>query len=306
MGYALRRWLRDLLGPDIKGLKRAIALEIADDARWDDEGNYLPEGGRCSRVSLADLVRWTGAKDERTVREELRRLSLAGWEFRKPIGVGKDGRTLYAVPGRSMEFRVPEGPTVVASEGPTEVGPNPPEGPTVVAEEPTVVAEGPTGVASEATVVGPPSLVTLSLSSPDAPAPVTPRPSAARTERETKPQKVIRGTGLLDQADEEAFIAWATRKFNIQHAGWWTSCADDIPDHINTWLAQRTQAAAPRPSGVMCTACNNRAPVALTHRGKPYCPACTAVCTSCHEQQPADQLDHGECHPCRTARSPAA
>lgn len=306
MGYALRRWLRDLLGPDIKGLKRAIALEIADDARWDDEGNYLPDSGRCSRVSLADLVRWTGAKDERTVREELRRLALAGWEFRKAIGVGKDGRTLYAVPGRSMEFRVPEGPTGVASEGPTVVGPDAPEGPTVVAEEPTVVAQGPTVVASEATVVGPPSLVTFSRSSPDAPAPVAPRVPAARSERETKAQKVIRGTGLLDQADEEAFISWATRKFSIKHAGWWTSCADDIPDHIQTWLAQRTQAAAPKPSGERCTTCSTIAPVALTDRDKPYCAACVATCTNCHSTQPEDQLAHGECHPCRTARSSAA
>jgi hypothetical protein len=131
-------------------------------------------------------------------------------------------------------------------------------------------------------------------------------PSAAAPERETKAQKVIRGTGQLDRADEDAFIAWATRKFNIQHAGWWTSCADDVPGHIQTWLDQRAQPAAPKPAGERCTTCSTVAPVALTDRGKPYCAACTATCTSCHTAQPEDQLAHGECHPCRTARSSAA
>lgn len=125
-------------------------------------------------------------------------------------------------------------------------------------------------------------------------------------ERETKAQRAIRSSGLLDRADEAAFVAWATRKFNIQHAGWWSSCADDVPDHIQTWLAQRTQAAAPKPSGERCSTCSTIAPVALTHRGKPYCAACVATCTSCHTAQPEDQLAHGECHPCQTARSSAA
>ncbi|MFF2768835.1 MULTISPECIES: hypothetical protein [Streptomyces] len=36
MSSELRRQLREALGPDIKGLQRAVALEIADDARYDD------------------------------------------------------------------------------------------------------------------------------------------------------------------------------------------------------------------------------------------------------------------------------
>lgn len=155
MGSRLRRDLREVLPASIKGLQRAIALEIADDARYDDSWRYSPESGRHSKARLSDLVRWTGAKDELSIREMLRRLAVAGWEFRVPIGTGKDGRPLYAVPGRAMQFRVPdfEGPTVVGpcsdeeSEGPTVVG----EGPTTVGEGPTVVAEGPT-------TVGPPSL----------------------------------------------------------------------------------------------------------------------------------------------------
>lgn len=156
MGSSLRRQLREVLPPEIKGLQRAIALEIADDARYDDGWRYDPENGRCSKARLADLVRWTGAKDELSVREMLRRMAVAGWEFRVPIGKGKDGRPLYAVPGRAMQFRVPDfqGPTVVGPYG--GIGP---EGPTVVAEGPTTVGEGPTVVAEGPTTVGSPSQV---------------------------------------------------------------------------------------------------------------------------------------------------
>lgn len=99
MGYELRRRLRDALGPQVTGLQRAVALEIADDAN---------DTSRRSIVPLEDLVRWTGAKDTSVVRNALKRLAMAGWEFRVPIGKGKDGRVLYAVPGQRMTFVVPK------------------------------------------------------------------------------------------------------------------------------------------------------------------------------------------------------
>jgi hypothetical protein len=112
MGYQLRRDLREALGPDITGLQRAVALEIADDAN---------DGTRESVAPLEDLVRWTGAKDGSVVRNALKRLAAAGWEFRVPIGKGKDGRILYAVPGTRMTFRVPpfrlEGVAVATPKG---------------------------------------------------------------------------------------------------------------------------------------------------------------------------------------------
>lgn len=98
MGYQLRRDLREALGPNITGLQRAVALEIADDAS---------DVTRRSMVPLECLVRWTGAKDGSVVRNALKRLAAVGWEFRVPIGKGKDGRILYAVPGRRMTFIVP-------------------------------------------------------------------------------------------------------------------------------------------------------------------------------------------------------
>lgn len=98
MGYQLRRDLREALGPEISGLQRAVALEIADDAK---------EETRRSWAALEDLARWTGAKDASVVRNALKRLAAAGWEFRVPIGKGRDSRVLYAVPGIRMTFQVP-------------------------------------------------------------------------------------------------------------------------------------------------------------------------------------------------------
>lgn len=116
MGYELRRQLREALGPDISGLQRAVALEIADDAN---------EGTRRSWVPLDDLARWTGAKDSSVVRNALKRLAASGWEFRVPIGKGKDGRVLFAVPGTRMTFLVPHfegGATATPSEAKGEQG----------------------------------------------------------------------------------------------------------------------------------------------------------------------------------------
>jgi hypothetical protein len=133
MGYELRRDLREALGPDITGLQRAVALEIADDAR---------EGTRRSYVSLEELARWTGAKDTNVIRNALKRLAAAGWEFRVPIGKGKDGRVLYAVPGTRVTFKVPPFtlPEGVATATSKEEPPLPHGGATATPSRPQGVA----------------------------------------------------------------------------------------------------------------------------------------------------------------------
>lgn len=140
MGYELRRKLREVLGPDIAGLQRAVALEIADDAN---------ERTRESFASLEDLARWTGAKDTTVVRNALKRLAAAGWEFRVPIGKGKDGRLLFAVPGTRMTFKVPDFPAqggAVAT--PKGEPPLPQGGATATPQPPQGVATAHSGVAT--------------------------------------------------------------------------------------------------------------------------------------------------------------
>jgi hypothetical protein len=151
MGYELRREIREALGPDITGLQRAVALEIADDARHDVDG-------RRSKVSLKDLARWTGAKDTAVVRNALKRLAEAGWEFRVPIGKGKDGRTLYATPGHAMEFRVPyppEGATAHSDEAGAHSDGKGEEGAGAHSEGATAHSEG-AGAHSEGATATPP------------------------------------------------------------------------------------------------------------------------------------------------------
>ncbi|MFE9064862.1 hypothetical protein [Streptomyces violaceusniger] len=140
MGYELRRKLREALGPDITGLQRAVALEIADDANDDTRESW---------AALEDLARWTGAKDTHVVRNALKRLAAAGWEYRVPIGKGKDGRALYAVPGTRMTFKVPpfkEVATATPSESKGEP-PLPQGGATATPQPPKGVATAHSGVA---------------------------------------------------------------------------------------------------------------------------------------------------------------
>ncbi|MFJ6559913.1 hypothetical protein ACIQMV_08530 [Streptomyces sp. NPDC091412] len=155
MGYELRREIREALGPNVTGLQRAVALEIADDARHDADG-------RRSRVSLKDLARWTGAKDTAVVRNALKRLAEAGWEFRVAIGKGKDGRILYATPGHAMEFRVPhpsEGATAHSDGAGAHSAENNTEGAGAHSEGATAHSEG-AGAHSEGATATPPSHTT--------------------------------------------------------------------------------------------------------------------------------------------------
>lgn len=201
MSSGLRRQLREVLPQSIKGLPRAVALEIADDARWDDGRRYNPEMGRNSRATLADLVRWTAAKNERVVRDALRQLALAGWEFRVPFGKGADGRLLYAVPGRAAEFRVPDfEPLAVGSVDPEEtvvtvssIDEGAEETVTTAWETVTTVSEAVT-TASEAVVTGPPSHVPQSPQDPTSSSPAEP----VDTEPPAEPEVVDGGGGGSD------------------------------------------------------------------------------------------------------------
>lgn len=261
---------------------RHVALTVATWANI--ETGVIPER---FQPSLSTIAEATGLAKS-SVKRHLVVLEDEGWLDRNRPD-GDKARTEHA--RTAYRLTVPEaGPTVGLGPGwampePT-VGPE--LGPQSAKARPTVGQKSPSSPGSS------------SLPSQQ------PQKASAASKRETKAQRVIRRIGLLDRADEDAFIAWASRKFNIQHDGWWTSCADDVPGHITTWLQQREKPARARPVGVMCTCCNTTAPAACIYRSKPYCAQCTATCASCQQQHPEDQLDHGECHPCRTARSPAA
>jgi hypothetical protein len=90
-----------------------------------------------------------------------------------------------------------------------------------------------------------------SLSS-DAPASTAPElPATGERETEAAPgkataaQRAVRASGVVSAAEEQAFIAWATAKFDIKGPGWWKTCAADIPEHAEAWRASQTSSSRP-------------------------------------------------------------
>lgn len=244
MGYILRRALRVALGPEIVGLQRAVALEIADDANDDT---------RLSYVSLENLREWTAAKDVGVVRTTLKRLGSAGWEFRVPLGVGKDGRILYAVPGRRLNFRVPN------FEGGTTVAPKGEPGLPLGAEGGTTVPTEGTTVPSEGTPVTPFSSVPTSSSSLFSPASAEAQsPPAARYDEREK-ILIAYTTALGRPVDSE------TRKQILAQAGqllvdgfpaWWLEArAKELPqygfDLLKHCRLSKVPVQAQRPSDAL-------------------------------------------------------
>lgn len=200
MGYQLRRALREALPQEINGLQRAVALEIADDAR--DET-------RLSYAQLEDLRRWTAAKDTNVIRNALKRLAVSGWEFRVPIGKGKDGRIIYAKPGVRLTFRVPdlEGVAVAtpSDEGGAEATPEENKGePTLPLGVATAPSQGATAP-SEGAPAPPFSSVPQTSALPSFASSEQPQP-----EEEAPPAPVVLDGELVDDTEAPAPVTAQT------------------------------------------------------------------------------------------------
>jgi hypothetical protein len=227
MGYKLRRGLREALGPTITGLQRAVALEIADDAN---------ESTRMSWASLEDLARWTGAKDTNVVRNALKRLAAAGWEFRVPVGKGKDGRLLYAVPGKKLTFLVPpfEGVATATPKG----------------EHPLLQGVAP------APSQGAPA--------PSQGAPATPFSSVPSDSSSLSvAEQVVTAAGVVAEHERETFINWLKDKYKPNGPSWWRTVASkngDFRELADAWRADQPATASTLPP--WCGHCGDRQPLA--------------------------------------------
>lgn len=121
MGYLLYREVRDNAPAGWTANERLVAWAIADDAN--DET-------RKSWIKVPKLMEQTGFRSERGLRMVLQKLADSGYEFRVPICKDKQGRPVFAVKGRSLDFLVPRmGPPPV---GGTDVPPKDPQGGTDV------------------------------------------------------------------------------------------------------------------------------------------------------------------------------
>ncbi|MGH3226790.1 MAG: hypothetical protein ACRDPY_50285, partial [Streptosporangiaceae bacterium] len=101
MGFKLYREVRDRAPSDWTPPERLVAWVIADDANDDT---------RKSWIKLPELMERTGIKSKSGVRQALQRLASRGYEFRVPIGEGKDGRLVFAAKGHSLDYIVPPMP----------------------------------------------------------------------------------------------------------------------------------------------------------------------------------------------------
>lgn len=97
--------------------ERLILVVIAENINDDD-----PQRLTWPNFDIGVLRKRTGMKGD-ALQKALERLGVRGLEARIPIGKGKDGRTLYAIPGTQCRFRLPHllGPNEF---GPSEEGPN--------------------------------------------------------------------------------------------------------------------------------------------------------------------------------------
>ena len=74
-------------------------------AEWVQHDDYRRGIRQCSRAQ-ADLSRRTRLAPA-GVKTALQRLAERGLELRVPLSIGKDGRPVYAVPGRVSTYRIP-------------------------------------------------------------------------------------------------------------------------------------------------------------------------------------------------------
>jgi hypothetical protein len=117
VGYRLYREVRDSAPAEWTASERLVAWALADDAN--DET-------RRSWIKIPELMKRTGFRSERGLRMVLQKLADSGYEFRMVLTRDKQGRPVFAVKGRSLDFQVPRmGFTPPALVGGTDIPPNP-------------------------------------------------------------------------------------------------------------------------------------------------------------------------------------
>lgn len=114
-------------------------------------------------------------------------------------------------------------------------------------------------------------------------APSSERENKAAPDKPTAAQRAIRSSGAISADEEQDFITWCTAKFNVKHAGWWKTCADDLPEHAAVWRGERAGFGAPRVRQLpdWCRVCGEDNPAA-EFNPKFRRTAAGAKCPDCH------------------------
>ena len=102
MAYDLVTEVLDHAPATITNVELVVMVAIAE---WVQHDDYRRGIRQCSRAQ-ADLSRRTRLAPA-GVKTALQRLAERGLELRVPLSIGKDGRPVYAVPGRVSTYRIP-------------------------------------------------------------------------------------------------------------------------------------------------------------------------------------------------------
>lgn len=221
---------RGIRRSDLPAPARHVALTIAT---WADaETGIIPKRFQPSLTTLEEATGMSRA----SVKRHLSVLEEAGWLGRDRPDVIK-ARTEHARTG--YRLTVPQEAGLTVSLGSDRAQPRATESPELGSEgaqaRPRVspkssfssVSAESASLSSDATEPAPPG----------PPAPVERETDAAPSQKPTAAQRAVRSSGVVGLEEEQAFIAWATVKFDVQGPGWWKAAADDIPEHVEVWRA---------------------------------------------------------------------
>jgi hypothetical protein len=98
VGYRLYRQIRDFAPQNWTSGELVVAFIIADSANDGTRRSYLDNPELCRRARMSG----------NGVRKALQRLAERGFEFRISKGKDKNGKEVYAVSGRCVEYQVPD------------------------------------------------------------------------------------------------------------------------------------------------------------------------------------------------------
>jgi hypothetical protein len=98
MGYMLRRGLALILPASFKGATRMVVLEITDIVFDDKRQRAIARPRLCRRLGM----------ESRDVAKALDRAAALGLDLRVPLSTDKHGKAVYAVPGLTPVYRVPD------------------------------------------------------------------------------------------------------------------------------------------------------------------------------------------------------
>ncbi|MGW6258620.1 hypothetical protein [Streptomyces sp. NPDC055085] len=214
----------DHVPEELTAAERMVLVAIAENINDAD-----PKRETWPDFNAGVLARRTGLTGDGALKRALQRLAKRGMEVRVPIATGKDGRLLYAVPGRQCRYRLPVltgevGASPGVTEGGTTVPPRAPQGGTTVPPGGTTV---PPKGGPQSRLAGP--------QSPPSPPPHSPHSSLSVAEQ------VVRDSGVVAEDERETFIDWINNNHSPRGPAWWRTVArnGDLRDLAEKWRADQ-------------------------------------------------------------------